>query len=41
MGGAKTLVGGKPCLTLDSKCMCAFAGSISIVNPGQTKVLIS
>ncbi len=41
MGGAKTLVGGKPCLTLDSKCMCSFAGSISIVNPGQTKVMIN
>lgn len=35
----KVLVGGKPVLTLDSKCMCAYGGTITIVNPGQTTVL--
>lgn len=29
------MVGGKPCLTSDAKLMCGYAGSISIVNPGQ------
>ncbi|MCR5626472.1 MAG: DUF4280 domain-containing protein [Lachnospiraceae bacterium] len=33
----KILVDGKPVLTQDCKCMCAFGGSISIVNPGQVK----
>ncbi len=37
--GGQTLIGGKPCLTLDSKCMCAYGGSISITNPGQAKVI--
>lgn len=34
----KVLVGGKPCLTSDCKLMCAYAGSISMTNPGQVKV---
>ena len=34
----KVLVDGKPCLTQDCKMMCAYAGSISITLPGQTKV---
>ena len=37
--GGTVLVGGKPCLTLESKCMCTYAGVISITNPGQTKVV--
>jgi hypothetical protein len=35
---AKVIIGGKPCLTNDCKMMCAYAGSISIVSPGQFKV---
>ncbi len=34
----KILVGGKPCLSNDCKMICGYAGSISIVNPGQVKV---
>jgi len=34
----KVLVNNKPCLTQDCKMMCAYAGSISITLPGQTKV---
>lgn len=37
--GGTVLVGGKPCVTLDSKCMCSYAGVINITNPGQTKVI--
>ena len=39
--GGKTLIGGKPCLNMESKCMCTYGGSISIVNPGQMKVVES
>lgn len=35
------LVAGKPCLTSDSKAICSYGGTISIVNPGQTTVMIS
>ncbi len=34
----KVLVNGKPCLASDCKMMCAYGGSISIINPGQVKV---
>ena len=37
----KILVSGKPVLCSDCKMMCAYAGSISIVNPGQFKVTAS
>jgi len=33
----KVLNSGKPCLTSDCKMMCAYAGQVSIVNPGQIK----
>ncbi len=33
----KVLIGGKPCLSSDCKMVCAYAGSISIANPGQVK----
>ena len=36
--GTNVIIGGQPCLTNDCKMMCAFAGSISIVTPGQFKV---
>lgn len=35
----KILISGKPCLASDCKAMCAFAGSISIVNPAQIKAV--
>ena len=38
--GGIVLVGGKPCVTQDSKCMCMYAGVVSITNPGQTKVIV-
>ncbi len=34
------LVGGQPCLTLGSTCMCAYLGVINIVQPGQFTVLV-
>jgi hypothetical protein len=37
-GNPKVLIGNMPALTSDSKLMCAFGGSISIVFPGQVKV---
>ena len=33
-GSPTVLVGGKPALNNSSKCMCAYAGVISITNPG-------
>ena len=33
------LAEGKPCLTHDSKVMCSYGGSITISNPGQTKLI--
>ena len=37
--GGTTLIGGKPCLTQTSNCMCAYGGTITIVNPGQMTVV--
>ena len=36
----KVVVGGKPCLTGDCSIMCAYGGKISILMPGQAKVLV-
>ncbi len=33
--GSAVFAGGKPCITQDCKCMCMYAGQISVVNPGQ------
>lgn len=33
------LVGGKPCLTSESKLMCSYGGCISITSPGQLKTI--
>lgn len=38
--GGKVLIGGKPCLTLESSCMCSYGGKVTIVNPGQAKVIV-
>lgn len=35
---ASRVIGGKPVLTNDCKCMCTYGGVISITNPGQAKV---
>ena len=40
-GATKVTIKGNPALTDSSKCMCNWAGSISITNPGQTKVQVS
>ena len=37
-GSATFTVGGTPALTSDSTCMCAWAGQISITQPGQMTV---
>ena len=33
------LIGGKPCLTSESKLMCSYGGCISITSPGQLKTI--
>ena len=33
------LIGGKPCLTQGCTCMCAYGGSISVVDSGQKTVV--
>lgn len=37
-GSAQVKVCGTPALTDNSKCMCAYAGNISITSPGNTAV---
>jgi hypothetical protein len=37
-GSAQVKVMNMPALTDNSKCMCAFAGQISITSPGNTMV---
>ncbi|HTN88148.1 MAG TPA: DUF4280 domain-containing protein [Sorangium sp.] len=37
-GTPKVLVGNMPALDMDSKLLCMWGGSISIVNPGQVVV---
>ena len=37
----KKLIEGSPALSQEAKCMCSWGGSISIVNPGQTKMSVS
>lgn len=34
-GKPTVLIGNKPALTATCKCMCAWAGVISVINPGQ------
>ena len=40
-GSATVMVGKMPALNNTSKCMCAFGGSISIVDPGVKKETIA
>ncbi|MBQ6886979.1 MAG: DUF4280 domain-containing protein [Lachnospiraceae bacterium] len=39
-GSPTVLIGGKPALNQTCKCMCAYAGVIQIMNPGQTKTMV-
>lgn len=39
-GAPTVLIGGKPALNNTSKCMCAWAGVISITVPGATKTMV-
>jgi len=39
-GSPTVLIGNMPALNNLSKCMCAYAGVISIVSPGQVKVQV-
>ncbi|NTS75661.1 DUF4280 domain-containing protein [Catenovulum sp. SM1970] len=39
-GSSTCMVGNFPALNNNSKCMCAFAGTISITNPGSTTTMI-
>lgn len=40
VGAPTVLIGNMPALNNSSKLMCAWAGVIQIVNPGQTTVMI-
>ena len=37
-GGGKTMIDGKPILTMSSTCQCAYAGTITLVQAGQAKL---
>ena len=39
-GSPTVMIGGKPAVNQNCKCMCAYAGVIQITNPGQTKALV-
>ena len=39
-GAATVMIANFPALNNSSKCMCAFAGTISITNPGCKKVMV-
>lgn len=37
-GSPAVVVGGKPVVTTTSKCLCTWAGVVSVVSPGQVTV---
>jgi hypothetical protein len=39
-GSPKVLLGGYPALTNTSQLVCMYGGTISIISPGQTKVMV-
>ena len=39
-GSPTVMIGGKPAVNQNCKCMWAYAGVIQITNPGQTKALV-
>jgi uncharacterized Zn-binding protein involved in type VI secretion len=38
-GAARTMIGGKPALTLGSTCNCSWAGIIQITSPGAVQTM--
>lgn len=36
----QVLIGGKPAVTIESKLQCAYAGTISVVAPSQSNVMV-
>lgn len=40
-GATKTMVAGKPALTMGAQCQCAYGGVIQILNPGATKTIVN
>ena len=40
-GSPTVLIGGVPALTQTSKCLCAWAGVISVVSAGQTGTVVA
>lgn len=40
-GSPTVMINDNPALTATCKCMCSWAGVISITNPGQTKVSVA
>jgi hypothetical protein len=39
-GSSKTSIGGMAALTKDSKCVCMWAGNVSVESEGQTKASV-
>lgn len=39
-GSPSVVLGGKPCLSQNSKCACIYGGVIQIQNPGTTNVQV-
>ena len=37
---AQVMIGGKPTINMTAKCICAWGGSISILNPGAQKTIV-
>lgn len=40
-GAATVMIGGMPALSDDSTCMCLWAGTITITDPGQAQVQVT
>lgn len=36
----QVLIGGKPAVTIEGKLQCAYAGTISVIAPGQSNVMV-
>lgn len=39
-GSPTVLVGGKPAVNQNCKCMCAYGGVVQVTNPGQTSTMV-
>src|SRR5690554_4306893 len=40
-GATKTMIAGKPALTLGAQCQCSFGGVIQILNPGAMRTIVN